>query len=113
MPQALPHPGQIKQGQIVWLSMDPTQGHEQAKHRPHMVLSQPPTHQVTHIITAVPLTHTDRGWPMHVEWSKGSFAMCEQVRSFAYERITKVDPGANDVTPIFRTLDLLWGRATS
>ncbi len=42
----------------------------------------------------------------------GSFAMCEQVRSFAYERITKVEPDVHDVSAILRTVDMLWGRGT-
>ncbi len=41
MTSSLPRPDQITQGQIVWLSMDPTRGREQAKHRPHLVLSLP------------------------------------------------------------------------
>ena len=110
MSSSLPRPDQITQGQIVWLSMDPTQGREQAKHRPHLVLSLPPTHRATHILTGVPLTSTDRGWPMHVQWSPGSFAMCEQVRSFAYQRITKVEPGVHDVSAILQTVDMLWAR---
>ena len=52
---------QIARGDVVWASMDPTIGREQAKHRPWLVLSEPALHRARGLLIAVPLTHTDRG----------------------------------------------------
>ena len=83
-------------GDVVWASMDPTVGREQAKHRPWLVLSEPPLHKARGLIIAVPLTHTDRGWSTHVNLAPAAdtptVAMCEQVKSMSLARVTRVDP---------------------
>ena len=85
----------IARGDVAWASMDPTVGREQAKHRPWLVLSEPPLHRARGLLIAVPLTHTDRGWSTHVNLTpRGptpTVAMCEQVKSMSLDRITRVD----------------------
>ena len=82
-------------GDVIWASMDPTVGREQAKHRPWLVLSEPPLHRARGLVIAVPLTHTDRGWITHVNLTpteaSPTVAMCEQVKSMSMSRITKVE----------------------
>lgn len=82
-------------GDVAWASMDPTVGREQAKHRPWLVLSEPPLHRARGLLIAVPLTHTDRGWSTHVNLtpnaSSATVAMCEQVKSMSITRVTRVD----------------------
>lgn len=95
--------GTIGRGDVVWASMDPTIGREQARHRPWLVLSEPPLHRARNLLIAVPLTHTDRGWSTHVNLTPGettaTVAMCEQVKSMSITRVTRVDP-----TPYPKTL---------
>ena len=83
-------------GDVVWASMDPTVGREQAKHRPWLVLSEPPLHRARGLLIAVPLSHTDRGWSTHVNLTPAdrtpTVAMCEQVKSMSITRVTRVDP---------------------
>lgn len=109
-------PLSIARGDVVWASMDPTVGREQAKHRPWLVLSEPPLHRARGLIIAVPLTHTDRGWSTHVNLAPAAdtpmVAMCEQVKSLSIERVTKVDraPYPKDmVDQVHHVLALLIG----
>lgn len=94
----------IARGDVVWATMDPTIGHEQAKHRPWLVLSEPALHRARGLIIAVPLTPTDRGWSTHVnltpEGPAPTVAMCEQVKSMSIDRVTRIDAAR------FRTQDI-------
>lgn len=83
-------------GDVIWASMDPTVGREQAKHRPWLVLSEPALHKARGLLIAVPLTHTDRGWSTHVNLTPSettaTVAMCEQVKSMSLTRVTRIEP---------------------
>lgn len=85
----------VHRGDVVWASLDPTVGREQAKHRPWLVLSEPALHTARQLVIAVPLTHTDRGWSTHVNLTPAgpgtTVAMCEQVKSLSIDRVTRVD----------------------
>ncbi len=107
---------QIARGDVVWASMDPTIGREQAKHRPWLVLSEPALHRARGLLIAVPLTHTDRGWSTHVKLSSRdsaiTVAMCEQVKSMSIDRVTRVDPAPYalaQVDQVHQILALLTG----
>lgn len=81
-------------GAVVWADLDPVVGREQGGRRPHLVVSsQDHLDTVTMLVTVVPVTSTDRGWPNHVRLvgdtglSARSYAMTEQVRTIARERV--------------------------
>lgn len=106
----------IDRGDVVWASMDPTVGREQAKHRPWLVLSEAPLHRARGLLIAVPLTHTDRGWSTHVRLTAMgagvTVAMCEQVKSMSATRVTRVDRvpySPTVVDQVHETLTLLTG----
>ena len=103
--------GTISRGDVVWASMDPTVGREQAKHRPWLVLSEPPLHRARGLLIAIPLTHTDRGWSTHVNLTPGestpTVAMCEQVKSMSITRVTRVEPIPYPTTLVNETHEIL------
>ncbi len=107
----------IDRGDVVWASMDPAVGREQAKHRPWLVLSEPPLHRARGLLIAVPLTHTDCGWSTHVDLTPGSstgptVAMCEQVKSMSTDRVSRIDRvpyPTRLVDRVHQTLGLLTG----
>jgi mRNA interferase MazF len=77
-------------GDVVWVDLDPTVGHEQAKHRPAVVISDERFASSRSMFYAVPLTSTERNWPFRVRTSfNDSLAMPDQVRSISTERITR------------------------
>ncbi len=101
----------IARGDVVWASMDPTMGREQAKHRPWLVLSEPALHRARGLLIAVPVTHTDRGWSTHVRLATSdstvAVAMCEQVKSMSLTRVTRVDRAPYPSAQVDQVHDIL------
>jgi mRNA interferase MazF len=83
----------MKAGDIVWLDLNPTKGHEQQGHRPALVISEP----MRTLSIVVPLTSTPPKFPAHhpMTGTGTSTALCEQVRSIDQARITKVQGTAH------------------
>jgi mRNA interferase MazF len=87
----------LHQGDVVWAHPDPTRGSEQAKARPFVVVSVDQLNgSPIGISLAVPLTRTDFSNALHLEIAppeggvrEKSFAMPEQLRALAHERVTR------------------------
>lgn len=82
-------------GQVVWVSLRPVIGSEQAGHRPALVISGDDyLASVPSVVIVVPITTRDRNLPNHVALdgptglSEVSFAMTEQPRTVDRRRIT-------------------------
>jgi mRNA interferase MazF len=80
----------------VWLAnLSPTRGHEQTGQRPVLVVSSDAFNQSpAGLVIAIPFTTRNRGLPIHVEVRPPdgglhdvSFAMCEQLRALAADRL--------------------------
>jgi len=57
-----------KQGDIIWITLDPQAGHEQNGRRPALVISNNTFNRFEKGTAMVcPITNTDRGIPMHVK----------------------------------------------
>ena len=71
------------QGDIVWLHFDPRAGHEQAGHRPAMVLSPAAYNGKTGLMLCCPMTTQIKGYPFEVLVSgrPPSAALADQVKS--------------------------------
>ena len=69
-------------GDVVWLQFSPQAGHEQAGHRPAVVLS-PATYNRIGLMLCCPLTTKLKGYPFEVllAGSKPSAALADQVKS--------------------------------
>lgn len=82
---------------MVWADPDPTRGSEQAKARPFIVVSVDQLNRSPiGLSLAVPLTRTDFSNALHLEITppegglqEASFAMPEQLRALAHERVTR------------------------
>jgi mRNA-degrading endonuclease toxin of MazEF toxin-antitoxin module len=103
--------GAVQRGDIVWANMNPTVGHEQAGDRPHLVLSEVRLHLTRHILLAVPLTTQARPWPTRIAVADGSWAICEQPRSLALERVRRHEPTRHDVDAVAAMVAFLIGAA--
>lgn len=99
----------FSRGDVVWADLDPSQGREQAKHRPYLVLSDERYHRAFALVIGVPMTSADRSWPTRVEITPGSWAICEQVRIFSTERVTRVERHHHDVTEVQKIVVRLIG----
>ena len=72
-------------GDVVWLSFDPQAGHEQAGHRPALVLS-PAAYNRTGLMLCCPLTTRIKGYPFEVAITGApdgppSVALADQIKS--------------------------------
>ncbi|MBA3980687.1 MAG: mRNA-degrading endonuclease [Alcanivorax sp.] len=73
-----------ERGDIVWCDFDPTRGHEQAHHRPALVLSPRRFNQVTGLTWLIPITNTVRGHGLEVAVHGGTVkgvALVQQLRT--------------------------------
>jgi mRNA interferase MazF len=70
-------------GDIVWLMFDPQAGHEQAGHRPALVLSPSAYNSKTGLMLCCPLTTQIKGYPFEVQIAgeRPSAALADQVKS--------------------------------
>ncbi|HEV8645512.1 MAG TPA: endoribonuclease MazF [Burkholderiales bacterium] len=71
-------------GDVVWLEFDPQSGHEQAGHRPALVLSPVLYNSKTGLMVCCPLTTQIKGYPFEVEFELDGVhcaALADQVKS--------------------------------
>ena len=71
-------------GDIVWINFDPQAGHEQAKHRPAVVLSPAAYNSRSGLMICCPTTTKIKGYPFEVNLATrpASVALADQVKSF-------------------------------
>jgi mRNA interferase MazF len=72
-----------ERGDIVWLSFDPQAGHEQAGHRPALVLSPRAYNGKIGLMLYCPMTTKIKGYPFEVAISgaTSSVALADQIKS--------------------------------
>jgi mRNA interferase MazF len=70
-------------GDIVWLHFDPQAGHEQAGHRPAVVISPSAYNGKTGLMLCCPMTTRIKGYPFEVELSgaRTSVVLADQIKS--------------------------------
>ncbi|HVL58596.1 MAG TPA: endoribonuclease MazF [Burkholderiaceae bacterium] len=73
-----------ERGDIVWLTLDPQAGHEQAGHRPALVLSPRAYNGRAGLALICPITTVRKGYPFEVGLPEGRVSgvvLADQVRS--------------------------------
>jgi mRNA interferase MazF len=81
---------------IVWIDFDPQVGHEQAGHRPAVVLSPAAYNARVGLIVCCPVTTKIKGYPFEVALSGSppSVALADQVKSFDWRQRAATKKGA-------------------
>lgn len=71
-------------GDIAWLNFSPHQGHEQAGHRPALVLSPSRYNRSTSMMICCPMSSQVKGYPFEVVVSRDppSVILADQIKSF-------------------------------
>jgi mRNA interferase MazF len=83
-------------GDIVWLEFSPQRGHEQAGHRPAVVLSPAEYNHKTGLMICCPMTTQIKGYPFEVLISrsaKRSAVLSDQVKSLDWRERGAVRKG--------------------
>lgn len=70
-------------GDIVWIQFDPQAGHEQAGHRPALVISPAAYNGKTGLMVCCPMTTQVKGYPFEVviAGARSGAALADQVKS--------------------------------
>ena len=71
-------------GHVIWLSLDPQRGREEAGRRPFLVLSPRAYNAKTSLAVGVPVTSMRKGYPFEVALAAGRIsgvALADQVKS--------------------------------
>jgi len=83
-------------GDIVWLHFDPQAGHEQAGHRPALVLSPASYNRIRGMMVCCPMTSRIKGYPFEVVVSRDppSAVLADQIKSLDWKARRAVKKGA-------------------
>lgn len=78
-----------RRGDVVWLSFSPQAGHEQAGHRPALVISPEAYNRKTGLALLCPITSQHKGFPFEVAIPNGLKAsgviMADQIKSMDWK----------------------------
>lgn len=91
-------------GDVVWLNFDPQSGHEQAGHRPALVISPASYNGRTGLMLCCPLTSQIKGYPFEVAISgtRKNVALADQIKSLDWRArgaVKKETPRLKSSTP--------------
>lgn len=98
----------FKQGEVHWVNLSPTAGHEQRGKRPAIVVSNNDFNAFTNLVMAVPVTTNMKDFPLHLELPKSmktkGKALIEHQRSID---LAQRDLGLIEICPEEFTEDIL------
>lgn len=102
-------------GDIVWLHFDPQAGHEQAGHRPAMVLSPASYNGKTGLMLCCPMTTQIKGYPFEVliAGNRPSAVLSDQIKSLdwvARKASHKGQVSAAELAQVQKKASLLIGK---
>ena len=85
----MPVPYCPKRGDVVWLTFNPQAGHEQAGHRPAIVLSPESYNRKVGLALLCPITSHVKGYPFEVKIPQGhkvdGVVLADQVKSLDWK----------------------------
>lgn len=103
-----------KQGDIIWITLDPQAGHEQKGRRPAIVVSNNSFNNFTGATAMVcPITNTDRGIPIQVKLDSrtktSGVIMCDQAKILDLQKRDAefIEKAPDDI--IFEVADIVSG----
>ena len=102
-------------GDIVWLRFDPQAGHEQAGHRPALVISPAAYNGKTGLMLCCPLTTQIKGYPFEViiAGTRAGVALADQVKSLdwiARKAVRKGKASASELSEVRKKAIALIGK---
>ncbi|MGY2797874.1 mRNA interferase MazF [Ewingella americana] len=82
-------------GDIIWLDFDPQAGHEQAGHRPAVVLSPAAYNDRVGLLLCCPMTTKIKGYPFEVliAGTRQSAVLSDQIKSLDWRKRNAVKKG--------------------
>ena len=98
-------------GDAVWMDFNPQSGHEQAGHRPAVVLSPRAYNDIVGLAIVCPITNRKKGYPFEVDIPDGSpvtgMILAGQVKSLDWRARSATCAGKLPAQTVNETLELL------
>jgi mRNA interferase MazF len=98
-------------GDIVWLQFNPQAGHEQAGHRPALVLSPAAYNRRSGLMLCCPMTTQKKGYPFEVVLAEATdqeaVILADQVKSLDWRARKAIKKGTAPITIVGETLSKL------
>lgn len=98
-------------GDIVWLQFNPQAGHEQAGHRPALVLSPANYNRLSGLMLCCPMTSQKKGYPFEVVVEdapdRTSVVLADQVKSLDWKVRKAAKKGTAPSDVVIETLSKL------
>lgn len=95
-------------GDVVWMNFTPQAGHEQAGHRPALVLSSRVYNERSGLMACCPITSRARGYPFEVPLDEKAgvqgVVLADQLRSLDWQARGAVSRGRVDDTTLAQVL---------
>jgi mRNA interferase MazF len=86
---SLPVPYVPERGHLVWIDFDPPIGHEQAGHRPALVLSNAGYNSATGLAIVCPVTSQKKSYPFEVQLPPGlvvvGVVLCDHIKNVDWQ----------------------------
>jgi mRNA interferase MazF len=100
-----------RRGDVVWLTLDPQAGHEEAGRRPALVLSPEEYNRKVGLAIFCPITNQVKGYPFEVSVPKGievsGVILADQVRSLDWKARNATFCGRVSAPALREVMDLL------
>lgn len=101
-------------GDIIWINLNPTRGHEQSNVRPVLVLTPKEYNKILGLFIGCPITSQEKGYPFEVlmrEKKVQGVCLADQIRSMNWKsrKIKFIQTAPSElVTEVERTLKMLF-----
>lgn len=109
----------FRYGDVVWADLDPSSGHEQAKRRPLIVVSNDKFNSHCNLTMTVPITSSDVPYPLHMDVGNvpaeaggqaiQGYAEAEQLKSLDLEARCATKVGSIEPDDMDKLLGLVLG----
>lgn len=94
-------------GDVIWVDLNPTLGHEQAGKRPALVLSPAAYNSRTSLLIACAMTTVIKGYPFEVGMPDGGVVLADQLKSLDWRRRKAQRKGKAPAEVLQRVRELL------
>ena len=95
-------------GDVIWVDLNPTVGHEQAGKRPALVLSPSSYNEKTSLLIACAMTTQVKGYPFEVLLPDGAVVLADQVKCLDW-RFRNAQPKDVAPTEVLQRVKVLLG----
>jgi mRNA interferase MazF len=93
-------------GDVIWVDLNPTVGHEQAGKRPALVLSPAAYNAKTSLLVACAMTSEVKGYPFEVTMPDGGIVLADQLKCLDWRmrNVERKDKAPTEVMAAVRSL---------